>query len=101
MIDIATWEMDDYGIWNFHYESGEVRVHAFIQKRPHYCDRGHWSFNADGNLGLDGSDTFPRYFMNLNAAMREATQWLNWRIHKNDSLPTIHRVYADGDVDVL
>lgn len=101
MITTATWEQDEYDVWNFHYESGQVRVHAFIQKRPPYCDRGHYSFNADGNLGLDGADTFPRYFMALDVAIQEASQWLNWRIHKDDALPTVIRIWADGHTNVL
>lgn len=82
MITEAVWSIDEYQCWNFYVEHEGRKVHAFIQKRPAYCDRGHWSFNVDGIPYIDGADSFPRYYMNLDAAMREATDWINWRLYK-------------------
>ena len=57
------------------------RMLAWIQKRPYYCDRGHWMFNCNVP-GLDGQDSFPRYFMRLETAKQEAVEFLNWRLNK-------------------
>lgn len=94
-IENAVWTEDEYGCLNFRHQN----VHAFIQKRPSYCDRGHWSFNADGVPFLDGADSFPRYFMGLDCAIREATEWLNWRLYNipyRSQAITISVVNADG-----
>lgn len=82
MITDATWTIDEYNCWNFRFEHEGREVHAFIQTRPVYCDRGHWVFNVDGVAALDAADSFPRYYMDLNAAMLEAVDWLNWRLFK-------------------
>lgn len=77
------WKTDEYGTLNTHLKDAEGRkVHAFIQARPSYCDRGHYSFNVDGVLSLDNADSFPRYFMKLEVAKSEAEAWLNWRLYK-------------------
>jgi hypothetical protein len=83
MISHAEWYLDEWNVWNFltHDPMGNP-VHAFIQKRPPYCDRGHYSFNVDARLNLDGADSFPRYYMDLDTAMLEAVKWLNWRMYK-------------------
>ena len=52
---------------------------AWLQRRPHYCDRGH--FQVDSNIpGLDSCDSFPRYYMRYDVAKAEA--WLKWRLWK-------------------
>lgn len=84
-IEEAVWELDEYGVWNFHHNG----VHAFIQKRPGYCDRGHYSFNVDGIPYMDGADSFPRYYMTLANAVQEATMWLNWRLYKSHVHPAV------------
>ncbi len=55
---------------------------AWIQARPHYCDRGHWKLNVEVACGLDGQDAFPRYYMRLEVAKQEAEDFLMWRLHK-------------------
>lgn len=96
-IEVAKWVEDSYGCFNLHHAG----VHAFIQKRPVYCDRGHYSFNVEGIPYVDGADSFPRYYMSLRVALREATTWLNWRLYKiplsaDEALITLHRI--DGSV---
>lgn len=77
------WITDEFGCLNAHLEDSEGRdVHVFIQRRPEYCDRGHYSLNIDGALGLDDQDRFPRYFMSLENAKSEAIAFLNWRMWK-------------------
>jgi hypothetical protein len=78
----AVWTLDEYQCWNYRTEYEGREVHAFIQQRPAYCDRGHWSFNVMGIGSIDGADSFPRYFMSLDRAMIEAIVWLNWRLWK-------------------
>lgn len=63
-------------------------VHVWISPRPIYCDRGHWQFGVmEGPFGLDGADSFPRYFMSLEAAVAEAEAWLRWRLFKRTRTP--------------
>ncbi len=69
------WVLDEWGAWNLHTES----AHAWITKRPAYCDRGHYCANVDGVGSLDGADGFPRYYMSLGVAMSEMELWLKWR----------------------
>lgn len=52
---------------------------AWMTKRPHYCDRGHYS--VDCNLpGIDWADSFPRYFMSREVAISETEAFLKWRL---------------------
>jgi hypothetical protein len=54
---------------------------VWLDPRPVYCDRGHWVAGLDGfPLGLDNADSFPRYFMDLERAKLEMSDWLKWRI---------------------
>lgn len=77
------WTVDEHGCLNAYLEDQEgLRVHVFIQRRPEYCDRGHYSLDIDGPLGLDDQDRFPRYFMSLENAKGEAITFLNWRLFK-------------------
>lgn len=94
------WTLDDFNCWNYHTTFEGRDVHAFIQKRPVYCDRGHYSFNIDGIPYIDGADCFPRYFMSLDRAMIEATLWVNWRLwrlRENEYPLTIAR----GDTNIF
>jgi len=50
-----------------------------LEKRPAYCDRGHFVFKCD-LPGLDGHDFFPRYYMDETRAKLEIISWLNWRL---------------------
>lgn len=86
--DPIQWTVDGDGYWNlrFRIKRGHkyegFSVHAFIGLRPAYCDRGHYQFNCDGPFGFDGSDSFPRYYMDLQRAKDEVVAFLNWRIYK-------------------
>jgi hypothetical protein len=70
------WELDEYGCWNLRVDD----VHVWIQKRPVYCDRGHYSGNVMGINSIDDADSFPRYFMDLDRAKLEMKEWLDWRL---------------------
>ena len=87
----AVWTQDESaGIecWDLHLES----AHLWIEKRPHYCDRGHWKGNVRGPLplipqplsDLDEQDGFPRYYMDLSVAKQELRKWLYWRLYQID-----------------
>jgi hypothetical protein len=79
-------------IWTEHTEpcwhldttvsKGDKTIQVWIEKRPVYCDRGHYSVNATGNLeaSIDWQDGFPRYFMDLSVAKQETEAWLRWRL---------------------
>lgn len=58
-------------------------VFASIQPRPHYCDRGHWIARVSGLGDIDNSDAFPRYYMDLERAKVEMSEWLEWRLSQN------------------
>lgn len=55
---------------------------AWIEKRPLYCDRGHYclSIAIAPGLGIDSADEFPRYFMRLSTAMQECAEFMAWRM---------------------
>ena len=83
MLENPNWVLDDYKCWNLYVADKHSRpVHAFIQERPQYCDRGHYSLNIDGPLYLDEQDRFPRYYMSLKTAKEEAVKFLQWRLFK-------------------
>lgn len=71
--------------WLYMSESATLELHwpggfAWIMARPGYCDRGHWQLNVDApSMELDLQDGFPRYFMDLEAAVREAEAFIAWR----------------------
>ena len=49
----------------------------YIEKRPHYCDRGDWVFKVDGRNDVDYADGFPRYFFgSKEEAMNQMENWL-------------------------
>lgn len=53
----------------------------WMQKRPHYCDRGAWLAHVDitGDhlkLDIDASDLWPRYYFDLERAKLECEAWL-------------------------
>lgn len=65
--------------------------HVWYQKRPAYCDRGHWIAHVEpayppGTLGgwplkytIDDSDKWPRYYMDEDRMLAEIRDWLDWR----------------------
>lgn len=52
-----------------------------LEKRPGYCDRGHWIVKCYVPE-LDGADAFPRYYMRRETAIEEAELFLRWRLWK-------------------
>lgn len=93
------WVLDEYNTLNLRFMGPHGEVHAFIDLRPPYCDRGRFRFGVmHGVPSLDGADSFPRYFMSLDAAIEEAESWLLWRLHKRyeDVIPTAQIIAAHG-----
>lgn len=54
---------------------------AVLQKRPHYCDRGHYWVRCFLPY-LDDADMFPRYYMREDVARAEIESFLKWRLWK-------------------
>lgn len=85
---MTAWQYDaQHRTLDLHFTVDGHPVHAWITPRPLYCDRGHWQFNVNGPFDLDGADSFPRYFMHLDDAIREAEAWMRWRIAKQTQTP--------------
>lgn len=60
--------------------------HVWIQKRPDYCDRGHYIANIERAPGInplkysiDNSDAWPRYYMDFDRMVEEIRAWIKWR----------------------
>lgn len=70
------WQLDADCCWNLHVE----HIHVWLAPRPAYCDRGHWLGNVMGIATIDAADAFPRYYMNLERAKLEMSEWLEWRL---------------------
>lgn len=70
------WHAEDGGY--FEYILGRHSV--TLQKRPPYCDRGHWMGKVFGIEDIDQHDSFPRYFMDETRAKDEMREWLHWRL---------------------
>ena len=90
-IDQAQWKLDEYGIQNLyaHTDRGEL-VHAWLQQRQSYCDRGHIQLIVDGPLDIDEADSFPRYFFSFEEADKHTREFLKWRLwkHRSHAHPT-------------
>jgi len=54
---------------------------ASLEKRPYYCDRGHFYVKCFLH-DLDESDGFPRYYMDESVAKQETEKFLKWRLWK-------------------
>lgn len=81
------WIKDNYSCLNlFVTDSKNRSIHCFLNLRPSYCDRGHIQLNIDGDLDIDGADSFPRFFFNFKEADLHVRTFLMWRLWK-------HRVY--------
>jgi len=95
----ARWVLDAHRCLNLWLIDLDGRpVHAWIAPRNHYCDRGHWEFKVDApGFYLDHSDSFPRYFMDLETAIREAEGFLRWRIYKHTDTPSFAQMLASHD----
>lgn len=57
---------------------------AWINPRPHYCDRGHYQAQLEFSPGnpFDEADGMPCYYMNLPVAKLEVKAKLLWRVCK-------------------
>jgi len=94
-LKVTEWEENEHG-WSLKHQSdthtlgymvkgiepSPADVDVLIEKRPVYCDRGHWMAKVFGVPNIDDGDMFPRYFMSLEAAKQEMKAWLVWRIYK-------------------
>lgn len=74
--------------WTEYYSWFDVIIHgecvASLEKRPPYCDRGH--FYVKCYLpDLDEADMFPRYYMDEEVAKQETEKFLKWRLWKQRS----------------
>lgn len=54
---------------------------GWVNKRPEYCDRGHWQAQVEW-AGIDHQDAFPRYFMRYETAVQEMEDFLRWRLER-------------------
>lgn len=83
-INKAVWTMDEHNYLNLyvHDEHGH-KIWAYLSLRPVYCDRGHIQLNIDGPIGLDGADSFPRFFFTEKEAKEHTRVFLLWRIWKH------------------
>jgi hypothetical protein len=83
MTDILpfTWKRDEYGC-ELCCLDATTRVLAWLEARPHYCDRGHWKVNCTLPT-IDSADGFPRYYMSKKAAMAETERFLKWRLWRS------------------
>jgi len=97
MNESARWTLDHFGCLNLLLrDQYGGRVHCWIAARQHYCDRGHWEFKVDApNLYIDPADSFPRFFMDLETAIREAEAWIRWRLYRQTATPVFHHLIAD------
>jgi len=58
----------------------------FLEKRPGYCDRGHYYAKPDIRFDekipgtyIDGADGWPRYYFDLERAKLELEAWIRKR----------------------
>lgn len=77
---MSEWELDPDRCWNLRCNVAGRLIHVWLQPRPSYCDRGHWSGNVQGIGSIDEADRFPRYYMDLDRAKAEMEEWLEWRL---------------------
>ena len=81
-INKAEW-VEREGFWYLNvFDQNGLPVECYLERRPPYCDRGHFYLKIDGRLNLDDQDGFPRYFFRFEEACRHARDFLKWRIWK-------------------
>lgn len=77
-------------------DKGEYRhgleVTCYLSLRPHYCDRGHIQLFIDGDLSIDGADSFPRYFFSFKEADEHTRTFLKWRLWQHRIHPHVLEV---------
>lgn len=49
---------------------------AWLQARPSYCDRGHWTQGIEVQIWKSDMDQNPRYYFDLDAAKAETIAYL-------------------------
>jgi len=49
---------------------------AWLQARPHYCDRGRWHQGIEAPIWRSENDPSPRYYFDLEAAKSETLAYL-------------------------
>lgn len=60
----------------------------YVNRRPHYCDRGRFGFWVEVKRGfeikldIDDADFFPRYFFKLQRAFDEMKDWIDFNNEK-------------------
>jgi hypothetical protein len=74
--DVTTIHLEDISV--------DSRQVGWIEKRPAYCDRGHWRVVLS-LADIDHQDQFPRYYMSYDVAKRETEEFLRWRFLKERS----------------
>lgn len=73
--------VDAYGAW---WLKGRVH-HVWIERRPAYCDRGHFiayvepAPGAGFEFAIDAADGWPRFYMDYDRMVAEIKDWLDWR----------------------
>lgn len=57
---------------------------AWLERRPSYCDRGHWKGQLEFSPGnpFDAADGGIHYYMRLDVAKQELQEKLMWRVCK-------------------
>lgn len=58
-----------------------MRTYIWIERRPHYCDRGHYIAKIAAP-DIDGADLWPRYYFDLERAKSECEDFVKWRYEK-------------------
>lgn len=85
LIEDAEWsENEEYpGLHELWILSQDILL-AWVQKRPTYCDRGHWQGQIEYSPGnpLDAADGGLHYYMRLQVAKDELRSKLLWRLCK-------------------
>jgi hypothetical protein len=80
-IDETQWAKDEFNTLFLCLNGADgAPIHAILTMRPVYCDRGHIQLTIDGRLGLDGADSFPRFFFSFAEADAHTRTFLKWRL---------------------
>lgn len=78
---MSTWTQRGYGTSTAPYWAYRVgRCEVTLEPRPHYCDRGRWIGKVFWVPDIDSADSFPRYYMDLERAKSELSEWLEMRV---------------------
>lgn len=72
---------EKYDLWEPRIELPDVTI--IMERRNWYCDRGRWGFWASSTdsrkVCIDFADGFPRYFFDLQRAIDEMYDWIEFR----------------------